>query len=137
MRTYADHFLQPEPTNWHIWSMLLCVTVLMAMTGFTSHLDGRSPAPIDESIDAADTSDSVLPIPDASPAMKCAQCGVVSSLREIESGAAKAGLISPRDNLGKSYEVTVQMRNGSRHVFRDVGPSMWRVGERMIVIGGV
>ena len=137
MKTYADHFLQAEPTNWHLWSMLLCVAALMALTGFTSHLDGRSPAATDESIDVADTSDSVLPIPDASPEMKCAQCGVVSSLREIESGAAKTGLTSSRDNLGKSYEVTVQMRNGSRHVFRDLAPSMWRVGERMIVIGGV
>jgi hypothetical protein len=69
--------------------------------------------------------------------MKCAQCGVVSSLREVSEVVTNTGAISPHKDLRKTYEVTVQMRNGSQHVIRDPGSSIWHIGERMIVIGGV
>lgn len=51
----------------------------------------------------------------------CPECGVVSSIREM------AG-----DNSG--IEVTVRMKDGSKRQFADASSSIWRVGERMIII---
>lgn len=141
MKTYANLYPQSALINWHIWSILLCTAALVALTGFTSHIDGASPAPTSESAKAGDPSDPANPVPDASPAMKCAQCGVVSALREIVATTSETESRSPPGSARKTYEVTVLMRDGSQKVFRDsgssVGSSTWRVGERMIVIGGV
>lgn len=54
----------------------------------------------------------------------CPECGVVSSIREM------AG-----DNSG--IEVTVRMRDGSKRQFADASSSIWRVGERMIIIDSI
>lgn len=149
MKTYPDPRPQSAVNNWHTWSVLLCTTALVGLTGFASHLDGvdapqsghpakqSAPAPTDDSAAATDTDDSNAPIPDTALAMKCAQCGVVSSLREIAGSEISSESIPSRGNLRKTYEVTVHLRDGSKHVFREIGSSIWRVGERMIVIGGV
>lgn len=78
---------------------------------------------------------------------RCPECGVVSSTRSVDhvvpSGAPGPESANPRTGQGKaagripdSYEVTVNMTDGSRRVFIDSGATNWRPGERMIVIGG-
>ena len=112
-------------------------TALRLCSGSAVQSRHCTPAPTGESADANDPADTNLSIPEALPAVKCTQCGVVSSLREIADVATQTGLISSPGSVRKSYEVTVQMRDGSRHVFREIGSSVWHVGERMIIIGGV
>jgi hypothetical protein len=50
----------------------------------------------------------------------CPECGVVESIRQIES----------------AYETTIRFRDGSTTVFNEVTPRTWRLGSRVIVIGG-
>lgn len=56
---------------------------------------------------------------------RCPECGVVSATREITHVVAGA-------NSG--IEVTVRMKDGSMRQFVDASSSVWRVGERMIII---
>ncbi len=51
----------------------------------------------------------------------CPECGVVSSRREI--AGANSGI-----------EITVRMHDGSKRQFAEASSSIWRVGERMIII---
>lgn len=80
--------------------------------------------------------------------MKCAECGVVASTREIEQpgagidpGASGGVTRSSRNAIHgkstKSYEVTARMKDGSSRVFMDANPANWRPGERVIFIEGV
>jgi hypothetical protein len=77
-----------------------------------------------------------------SPA-RCSECGFVESIRRLEasdntgiagdiSGRALAGSVV----TGKEYAITVRFRDGSTTVFYETGPSTWRLGSRVIVIGG-
>jgi hypothetical protein len=81
--------------------------------------------------------------------VKCAECGVVASTREIEqlgagidsdSGAAggvtAGGRNETPEKSAKSYEVTVRMKDGSSRVFMEANPANWRPGERVIFIEG-
>jgi hypothetical protein len=79
--------------------------------------------------------------------VKCAQCGVVRSAREIgqldaavdpttAGGGAKGGRDGIDGRPAKRYEITVRMKDGSNHVFTAANPAKWRPGEGVIVIGG-
>jgi hypothetical protein len=79
--------------------------------------------------------------------VKCAECGVVESTREIEQpgegtapGAARAATRGDRNEITgdstKTYEVTVRMKDGSNHVFMDATRANWRPGARVLIIGG-
>jgi hypothetical protein len=54
-------------------------------------------------------------------AQRCAQCAWIESKREVLPG---------------TYEYTTRMVDGSSSVFRETLPVTWRVGERMMLIGG-
>lgn len=76
--------------------------------------------------------------PDTKP--RCAECGVVESMREIDAAAAAAG-IDRRGGTGtmpakpaKRYELTLRMGDGSRHIIASAGKGGWKVGERVIAI---
>jgi hypothetical protein len=56
----------------------------------------------------------------------CAGCGFVQSIRHV--GAA--GL------LPAAYEFTVRMRDGSVRTSSDASEGRWRVGDRIILVGG-
>jgi len=73
--------------------------------------------------------------------VKCEECGVVASTREIEQpgvagGVARGGQNEIPGKLVKSYEVTIRMKDGSSHVFMDANPVNWRPGEGIIFIQG-
>ena len=70
--------------------------------------------------------------------VKCPECGVVVSTREIdqlgEGGAPKGGRNEMPGTSAMSYEVTIRMKDGSSRTFMDANPANWRPGERMIFI---
>jgi hypothetical protein len=79
--------------------------------------------------------------------VKCAECGVVESTREIvQLGAgidpAAAGEVTRNERnemAGKTariYEVTVRMKDGSSRVFKDASPTNWRAGQHLTFIEG-
>lgn len=71
--------------------------------------------------------------------VKCPECGVVESKREIaQAGAARADTAAALSSHAlpvRSYEVTLRMKDGSSHRFVDTNPANWRPGERVILIG--
>ena len=68
---------------------------------------------------------------------RCAGCGVIESMRSIESSGDASGSAIAADAVpGKSYEITVRFRDGSTTVFNEGTPRAWRVGSRVIVIAG-
>ena len=139
MKTQTIHLPQPSLTSWRILIILVCVASFIALTGFTSRVAAVSPAPtLETGADkGAVAPDTRWPGADAEPAAKCPQCGVVEAIREIvpaDTDAAGAQPGSVQKKLTRQQEVTVLMRNGSRHVFRQASPASWRVGERMIII---
>lgn len=90
------------------------------------------------------------PVPIAGKARakaRCAECGEVVSMREIErhdedySPAAAGGATAStgdriRVKAARSYEITVRMADGSSRVIDDANPARWRTGQRLIVIDG-
>jgi hypothetical protein len=77
---------------------------------------------------------------------RCAECGVVVSMREIDahdegvgdaSGGAAAGNPDElRVTAARRYEITIRMADRSSRVINHAGPASWRPGEHVIVIGG-
>ena len=85
------------------------------------------------------------PVPTASEVRarpRCVECGMIVSMREIEShdedtgpGAAGRTTTGNRDGM-RSYEIIVRMADGSSRVIEQANPARWRTGERLIVIAG-
>jgi hypothetical protein len=73
--------------------------------------------------------------PDAADALAldkprhCAHCGWIEAKREMVPGIADP-------HAQTVYEYTVRMADGSRSMFREKLPVSWRLGERLILIGG-
>jgi outer membrane lipoprotein SlyB len=85
--------------------------------------------------------------PDAS-ASRCAECGVIESMRKIEAQAENSGVNAPgriaAGNRGEiegepvgNYAITIRLRDGSMRVITDAHPARWRPGERVHLIGGM
>lgn len=82
----------------------------------------------------------------------CRECGVIESMRRIEraggasgrhkvdvefvAGAASGGAIASNAGGGHGYEFTVRFRDGSTMVFTETTSRTWRLGGRVVVIGG-
>lgn len=95
--------------------------------------------------------DQAAPVPTAGEVRaktRCAECGVVVSMRETERhdedsapGATGEATAGNGDEIPvkttRSYEITVRMADGSSRVINDANPARWRTGEHLIVIGGV
>ena len=72
---------------------------------------------------------------------RCEECGVVESTQVIKHGDERPGEKGGRSEMAapdKTTEVnvTVRMDNGSSRLFTDTSPVHWRLGERVIIIGG-
>jgi hypothetical protein len=65
---------------------------------------------------------------DTSTRTTCAECGVIESVREIDTRGDQ-GTESTR-----SYEFTIRFPDGSRRVFNEATPRTWRSGTRVRVI---
>ncbi len=84
------------------------------------------------------------PVPKAS---RCAECGVVGSVREIlvPGQVAHLGPLATVVHVavgnlpmavGRTFEITVRMSDGSPHIFIDPTSDNWRPGDRLIRIAG-
>lgn len=84
----------------------------------------------------------------SAPSPRCAECGVIESVREVAaSGDAAAAKAPGRSSAGsrggfevnllRSYEITIRLQDGSMRVVRDARPANWRHGEPVTVIAGV
>lgn len=85
-----------------------------------------------------------VPELDGLPAVKvkCAGCGVIVSMREIELRDDSTGFDvaghqdETRVKSTKSHELTIRLADGSSRVITEASPARWRLGERVIVIDG-
>jgi hypothetical protein len=94
--------------------------------------------------DAAAATSSLTP---GAGAVRCPECGVIASMRKIESpheliamhapGRIAAGSRGETDPTpGGTYEITIRLQDGSMHVITDAHPARWRLGEWVHLIGG-
>lgn len=88
---------------------------------------------VEMSAQAAPAPEAALPRQAADSARSrrpCGQCGVITSIREVAATGEEAGA------GGMRYEFTVRQEDSTHRVITDVNPAAWRVGERVIAIGG-
>lgn len=79
---------------------------------------------------------------------RCAECGVIESVREVGIFGEPAEIDAPgRIAAGRgseagakprrNYEITIRMHDGSMRVITDARPARWTNGEPVTVIAGV
>lgn len=83
----------------------------------------------------------LAPVADAPARRRCAECGVIASIREVGAYeepaiAGLGGNDAPPLMAARSYKFTVRLENGSQHEILDANRSAWRIGERVNVIDG-
>ena len=129
--------------------MIIGIAVILFSTAGFARIVGWLPTLTDDSggIVALDETDPVQTMSEARAKTRCAECGTVVSMREVErhdqdSGAGEAGGVTAgnRDEIrvktARSYEITIRMADGSSRVIDAANPAAWRTGERLIVIAG-
>ena len=79
--------------------------------------------------------------------LKCAECGLIESIREVETGPETASSIptggpvvenrnrTPVRSAGR--QITIRLQDGSSRVIIDANPGRLRLGERVNVIDGL
>ena len=67
-------------------------------------------------------------INDAPPGATCIECGVIESVWERAVRSEQAA------ESTRSYEVTIRFRDGSKRVFSEATPRMWRSGTAVKII---
>ena len=90
-------------------------------------LTGLSPMS-DQPAAAKGDKDSAGVLSDTPIRTTCAECGVIESLREIQSRAEQAA------ESTRSYEFIIRFRDGSTRVFNEATPRIWRLGAEVKVI---
>ena len=81
-------------------------------------------------------------------AYRCAECGVIESMRKIEipdeliqiHAPGRIAALNRGENDGTSlgrYAITIRLKDGSTRVITDAHPARWRPGERVSLIGGM
>jgi hypothetical protein len=58
---------------------------------------------------------------------RCEACGVVETMHRTEASG----------DLPAAYEFTVRLRDGSSRMSSDANPGKWRIGDHVMLIGGV
>jgi len=128
----------------------IAVAVVLFSTAGIARVLGWGPNSTSGSADIP-ALDRALPVPaprEVRARQRCAECGAVVSMREIEGRVEDAdgssGSGPTAGNGGESgtkasrkYEITVRMADGSNQVIEDPSPANWRIGEGLLVIGGV
>jgi len=80
--------------------------------------------------------------------VRCAECGVIESTREVEADADKHGVgasgrlvVCNRAEIGRNpvrkREIIVRLPDGSRRVIIDAKAAKWKHGEPVTVIAGM
>lgn len=87
-------------------------------------------------------------VDNASIKRRCAECGVVVSIREVDVSGEGPTLDTPDRAVGakvmeksvksdKRYEFLIRLNNGSSRLITDANRSAWRLGERISIIDGM
>lgn len=83
--------------------------------------DAIQPAPWRARVEAPRPAELVPALPPS----RCPGCGVVEAIRPLSVGGVPVG-----------FEFTVRMRDGSLRTSTTPGQASWRVGDRIILMGG-
>ena len=105
------------------------IAIVLFSTAGIARMMGWGPNSTGDSGDmlAPDRTASLPASGEARARPRCPECGVVMSMREIEG----------HDKAGHRYEFIVRMADGSSRVIADANAASWRIGEGVIVLGGV
>jgi hypothetical protein len=109
---------QPESWAWRVPSVAAALAVLLSTAGLALYVIHTQTAVLPSRAEAA-----------GAAVRRCSHCGWIESKREVPPAGTQA-------RVPVAYEYTVRMADGSRSVFRETLPVSWRVGERLISIGG-
>jgi hypothetical protein len=111
--------------------------ILFSTAGFARMMGWGSSLP-------GDSGSFLAPAESPAARARCAECGMIESIREIDSHGEFNGL-GPIDTaageyvrvkLARSSVIVVRLFDGSSRVVTDASPARWRAGERVIVIDG-
>jgi hypothetical protein len=127
--------------------LIVGIAVILFSTAGIARMMGWGPNSTGDSRDIPALDQTVPVTTETRARPKCAECGVMVSMREIESqdevpgpGAAGGATSGNRDEMRvkstRSHEIIVRMADGSIRVINHASPASWRPGERMIVIDG-
>ena len=120
------------------------IAIVLFSTAGIARIMGWGANPTDASGDglAPDQMPAVETMSEARVFARCAECGVIVSMRKIERhkedpGPGAAGdRDESRLKASRNYEFTVRMDDGSSRVIEAAYAAAWRRGERLIVIAG-
>jgi hypothetical protein len=113
--------------------------ILFGAFGIAAMTSWIRPASEAEDVVAVGLIAATRPEGEARATLRCAECGIIESTRQVEQVGAAGGMTGDHRNEipGKSttsYQIKVRMRDGSIRVFMDANPANWRPGDRMTLI---
>jgi len=120
------------------------IAIVLFSTAGIARIMGWGANPTDASGDglAPDQMPAVETMSEARVFARCAECGVIVSMRKIERHKEDPGPGADGDRdesrlkASRNYEFTVRMDDGSSRVIEAAYAAAWRRGERLIVIAG-
>jgi hypothetical protein len=133
-------------TSSYLPALVTGIAVILFSSAGVARMMGWGPNSTDTSGDVVSLEATAQAI--TAPArLKCPECGVVVSTREIETRepgreAASDGVPggSQRATVRKSatrYEIVIRMAGGAHRVIEETHAATWRTGEQLMVIGGL
>ena len=147
MKTQSDRFS-------YLLMLITGIAIVLFSTAGIARMMGWGPNSTGDStgISALDRTETDPATGEAGAAARCAECGMIVSMREIDALDESAGPeITGREKSGGSvardqdelrepparrYEMTIRLAGGSSRVISHESPVNWRSGERVIVIDG-
>jgi outer membrane lipoprotein SlyB len=128
----------------HLPRLIAGIAVILFNSAGIAHIVGWNP------ILGGDAGNALQSGADSFSAVKvrCEGCGVIVSMREIEmrdesagfdatSGAASGNQNEMRGRPTKRHELTIRLADGSSRVISEANSARWRLGEHVVVIGGL
>jgi hypothetical protein len=106
--------------------LMACMPLLLGASRDTLPISQIEDATPDATIDAGTEPLKGL----ARRSVKCAECGLIESIRKTESDPEAVPSIA-------GHEITVRLQDGSSRVMIDANPRRFRLGERVKVIDGL
>jgi hypothetical protein len=138
----ASRAISPSRKVAYVLLAVAGAAVVLFSTAAIARIMDWLPSPSSASDDsgAGDNFPGVNPDAGRGPGkLKCAECGAIVSIRQIDSDRTDVGVHAGRsaNNAVRSanyYEITIRLRDGSKRVIAETNPAVWRVGERVSVI---
>ncbi len=136
MNTHTTRLPYPRlsPLVWGILATLVgAISIAVLMISAQASGAGAVPVELQETGTAAAIA---APVPRG---YRCDECGVIESMRAIETRDAKS--VTRKRGAGegapsRNYEITIRLQNGTMRVIRDANAAQWRHGEPVTIIAG-